>query len=65
MKDMQGHLKTLRMNVAECKRLYGEARSQIKRDVFGRLIAHYEVLAGELERAIAEEQSKKECGRLR
>jgi hypothetical protein len=60
MKDMQAHLETLRANIAECNRLRREAKSRIKRDIFERLAAHYAVLAGELERAIAEEKSKKE-----
>ncbi len=58
MKDMQAHLETLRANIVQCERLHREAKSRIKRDVFARLAAHYRVLAGELERAIAEEQSQ-------
>ena len=56
MKDMQAHLETLRENIAQCERLRQGSKSKIKRDIFGRLAAHYKVLAGELERAIAEEK---------
>jgi hypothetical protein len=58
MKDMQAHLKTLRAQIAECERLHWAAKSKIKRDIFKRLVAHYTILAGELERAIAASQSK-------
>ena len=53
MKDMQAHLNTLRAQIADCERLRREARSQVKRDIFGRLVTDYKLLAVELERAIA------------
>jgi len=52
MKDMQAHLETLRANIAECERLQKAAKNGIKRATFERLVAHYRVLAAELERAI-------------
>jgi hypothetical protein len=51
MKDMQAHLNFLRAQIADCERLRREGRSQVKRDMFGRLVAHYKLLAAELERA--------------
>ncbi|WP_024508039.1 hypothetical protein [Bradyrhizobium sp. ARR65] len=57
MKDMQAQLEILHVQITECQRLRREAKSRIKRDIFARLVAHYTLLAGELERAI-EEQSK-------
>jgi hypothetical protein len=53
MKDMQAHLNSLRAHIADCERLRREARSQVERDIFGRLVTHYKFLATELERAIA------------
>jgi hypothetical protein len=53
MKDMQAHLNSLRAQIADCERLRREARSHVKRDIFGRLITDYKLLAAELERAIA------------
>lgn len=57
MKDMQVHLATLREQIAKCQALEQAAKTHIKRNIFRRLVAHYTVLAGELERAI-EESSK-------
>lgn len=54
MKDMQAHLKTLRAQIAECKRLERESKRSGKRDIFKRVAAHYKILADELERAIAQ-----------
>jgi hypothetical protein len=59
MKDMQAHLETLRANIDQCERLHRDTKSKVKRDVFARLVARYKVLAGELERAIAEEKAMK------
>ena len=57
MQDMRAHLERLRAQIAECERLERAARSKIKRDIFAKLAAHYSVLAGELEEAIAAEQA--------
>ena len=56
MKDMQADLKTLRTQIAECERLRRTAKSKIRRDI-ARLVARYEALARDLERAIAAAQS--------
>jgi hypothetical protein len=58
IKDMQAHLETLRAQIAECQRLQRAAKSKIKRDIFQRLVVHYEALAGELEQAIAAMRTK-------
>jgi hypothetical protein len=60
MKDLQAHLETLLAQIAECERFQREAKSQVRRDLFGRLVARYKVLAAELERAIAEDRDEKE-----
>ncbi|UWU73034.1 hypothetical protein N2603_23305 [Bradyrhizobium huanghuaihaiense] len=58
MKDMLEHLAMLREQIVKCERLRNTARSQIKRAAFERVVAHYKVLAGELERAIEQERKK-------
>jgi hypothetical protein len=52
MKDMLAQLEKLRAQIAECERFQKSAKSKIKRDIFTRLVAHYRLLAGELEQAI-------------
>jgi hypothetical protein len=62
MKDMIEHLKTLRAQISKCEHLQRTSKGKIKPAIFGRLVAHYRVLAGELEQAIAaqaEEDGKK------
>ena len=58
MKDMLAHLRTLRVQIAQCERLQRAAKSNIKRDIFRKLAAHYAVLAKELERAIEVSRTK-------
>ncbi|MGY3238548.1 hypothetical protein ACVWZ4_000819 [Bradyrhizobium sp. USDA 4472] len=58
MKDILVHLERLRANIANCEELRRSAKSDIKRNVFRRAAAHYKVLAGELECALAEMQTK-------
>jgi hypothetical protein len=60
MKDLQAHLETLHAQISECERFQREVTSHVRRDLFGRLVARYKVLAAELERAIAEDQAEKE-----
>jgi hypothetical protein len=60
MKDMQAHLKKLRAQIAECERLQRAAKGRIKRDVFRRLVAHYRVLASDLEQAIVASRTEEE-----
>lgn len=60
MKDMQTHLETLREQIAKCQALELASKTRVKRDIFKRLVAHYKILAGELERAIAEARDNPE-----
>jgi hypothetical protein len=53
MKDMQTHLEKLRMQIAECEMIRDLATDPVKRTTFDKLAAHFKVLAGELENAIA------------
>jgi hypothetical protein len=53
MKDMQAHLEKLRAQIAECELIRDLAIDPIKRDLFTKLALHYEVLAGEIEKAMA------------
>ncbi|UPK31230.1 hypothetical protein [Bradyrhizobium sp. 195] len=53
MKDMQAHLETLRSQIKECEKLRDAAKGELKRATFDRIVAHYKVLASELEAAIA------------
>ena len=52
MKDMLLHLEKLRADAAECALVRDLATDKIKKELFARLAAHLEVLAGEVERAI-------------
>ena len=58
MKDILAHLETLRVNIVKCEELERSAKSDVKRTVFRRTAAHYRILAGELERPLAEMQLK-------
>ncbi|UPJ65980.1 hypothetical protein [Bradyrhizobium sp. 191] len=58
MKDMLEHLSTLREQIKKCEQLRDTAKSSIKRAAFDRIVAHYKVLAAELEYAIS--QAEKE-----
>lgn len=53
MKEMLAHLEMLRSQIAECERLQNSAKSQIKRDLYTRLLVRYRAIAIELEQAIA------------
>jgi hypothetical protein len=53
MKDMQAHLEKLRIQIVECEMIRDLATSPSKRELFGKLVEHYKVLAAEVERAIA------------
>ncbi|MCP3401204.1 hypothetical protein [Bradyrhizobium sp. CCGB20] len=53
MKEMLAHLAMLREQIAECERLHDSATSEIRRDLFARLLTRYRAIATELERAIA------------
>jgi hypothetical protein len=58
MKDMQDHLATLRREAAKCHRISAAATDPAKRELFARLALHHEILAGEVERAIAAARGK-------
>lgn len=53
MKDMQAHLEKLRVQIAECEMIRDLATAPGKRELFTKLAAHFKVLAGEVEKAIA------------
>jgi hypothetical protein len=54
MKDMQAHLEKLRVNIVECEMIRDLATDRNKRELFARLADHLKVLAGEIEKAMAE-----------
>lgn len=62
MEDMLEHLATVREQIKKCEQLRDAAKSQIKRAAFDRVVAHYKVLAGELEHAIAQARAEQEQG---
>jgi hypothetical protein len=53
MKDMKAHLEKLRVEAAECALIRDLATDPKKRELFTRLAEHLQVLASEVERAIA------------
>jgi hypothetical protein len=59
MKDMTAHLEKLRVDAAECRLIGDLATDPEKRQLFTRLAAHLEVLASEVERAIAAKTASK------
>ncbi len=50
---MQTHLERLRVQISECELIRDLATDPVKRATFDKLAAHFRVLAGELENAIA------------
>jgi hypothetical protein len=54
MKDMLVHVEKLRTDAAECALIRDLATDVKKRELFARLADHLSMLAGEVERAIAE-----------
>jgi hypothetical protein len=52
MKDKQAYLEKLRVQISECEIIRDLATDPAKRELFGRLAAHFKVLAGEVEKAI-------------
>ncbi|MGY4509047.1 hypothetical protein [Bradyrhizobium sp. USDA 3650] len=58
MKDMLEHLATLREQIVKCEQLRDAAKSVIKREAFARVVAHYTILAAELERAISQTENE-------
>ncbi|MGY2937451.1 hypothetical protein ACVWZ6_007053 [Bradyrhizobium sp. GM6.1] len=52
------HLATLRELIVKCEHLRDAAKSVIKREAFERIVAHYKVLAAELEHAISQTENE-------
>ncbi|WP_315703849.1 MULTISPECIES: hypothetical protein [unclassified Bradyrhizobium] len=52
MKDMIAHLDKLRADAAECAMIRDLTTDRAKRELFGRLADHLDVLASEVERAV-------------
>jgi hypothetical protein len=57
MQDLKVHLEKLLRDAAECKLISDLSADMEKRDLFTRIAEHYEMLASEIERAIAERLS--------
>lgn len=55
---MVEHLATLREQIVKCEQLRDAAKSVIKREAFERVVAHYTILAAELERAISQSENE-------
>ncbi|WFU44729.1 hypothetical protein QA640_21100 [Bradyrhizobium sp. CB82] len=53
MKDMRAHAEKLRTEAAECALIRDLATDPEKRELFRRLAEHLDVLASEVERALA------------
>ena len=53
MKDMEQHLQKLRSDAQECSNTSKLATNRQKRELFAKLAEHLNVLASEVERAIA------------
>ena len=54
MQDMKAQLEKLRTEAADCALISQLATDPAKRELFARLAEHLKILAGEVERAIAE-----------
>jgi hypothetical protein len=60
MQDMKAHLEKLRSDAAECALIRDLATDPAKRELFTRLADHLNILAGEIETAIAAKLDGKE-----
>jgi hypothetical protein len=58
MIDMRKQAEKLRTEAAECALIRDLATDPVKRDLFARLTEHLNVLASEVERAIAEKMGQ-------
>jgi hypothetical protein len=54
MQDMKTHLEKLQVQIAECQMIRDLATDPNKRELFGRLAAHFNVLAREIETSMAD-----------
>jgi hypothetical protein len=52
MKDLREHLEKLKVQVAECEMIRDLATDLQKRELFGKMAAHFKMLAAELEHEI-------------
>jgi len=57
MKDMHAHLEKLRIQVVECELIRDLATNPRKRELFARLATHFDALAKEIEKAMADSTS--------
>jgi hypothetical protein len=57
MKDMLAHLERLRVQTAECEMIRDLATDRAKREMFAKLAEHFRLLAGELEKEVAQRSS--------
>ncbi len=62
MQDMKAHLEKLRTDAAECALIRDLATDIRKRELFARLAEHLNLLAGEVEAAIAGKLADKDGG---
>lgn len=60
MQDMKAHLEKLRSDAAECALIRDLATDPAKRELFTRLADHLNILASEIETAIAAKLGGKE-----
>jgi hypothetical protein len=54
MQDLEFHLEKLLRDAAECKLISDLSTDKDKQGLFARIAEHYEMLAAEIQRAIAE-----------
>ncbi|HEU0150362.1 MAG TPA: hypothetical protein VFR21_26240 [Bradyrhizobium sp.] len=54
MQDLKVHLEKLLRDAAECRLISDLSTDKDKQGLFARIAEHYEMLAGEIERALAE-----------
>jgi hypothetical protein len=59
--DLQVHLEKLLRDAAECKLISDLSTDREKQGLFARIAEHYEMLAAEIERAIAERLGADPC----
>jgi hypothetical protein len=52
---MQAHLEKMQIQIAECEMIRDLATDPKKRELFSRLVEHFRVLAGEIEKTMADQ----------
>jgi hypothetical protein len=63
MQDMKIYLEKIQVQIAECQMICDLATDPNKRELFGRLAAHFNVLAREIEKTMADQMLVKCLGR--